>query len=75
MIKKAEQQCSERAQALATELVSDVSYLVSPPDVCVRVFDLVESGEASAKELGEVIGRDPSLTARLLRLVNSSYFG
>ena len=62
------------ASDLAASLLEDVSYLVSPPDICVKVFELVESNDASAQELGEVIGRDPSLTARLLRLVNSAFY-
>lgn len=59
---------------LATSLLEDVSYLVSPPDVCVKVFELIESNDAAAQEIGDVISRDPSLTARLLRLVNSAFY-
>ncbi len=59
---------------IARNLVNDVSFLVSPPDICVRVFDLIDSETASTAEIGEVISSDPSLTARLLRLVNSSYY-
>lgn len=59
---------------LAASLVDDVSCLVSPPDVCVKVFELIESNDAGAQEIGDVICRDPSLTARLLRLVNSSFY-
>jgi putative nucleotidyltransferase with HDIG domain len=62
------------ATELAQKLIGDVSYLVSPPDVCIKVFGLLESGVASAQEIGDVIGHDPSLTARLLQLVNSSFF-
>lgn len=62
------------AAELAQRLIGDVSFLVSPPDLCVRLFSLLESGDASAAEIGEVIGHDPSLTARLLQLVNSSFF-
>jgi HD-like signal output (HDOD) protein len=62
------------ASDLAASLLEDVTYLVSPPDICVKVFELVESNDASTQELGEVISRDPSLTARLLRLVNSAFF-
>ncbi len=62
------------ASDIARNLVNDVSFLVSPPDICVRVFDLIDSETASTAEIGEVISSDPSLTARLLRLVNSSYY-
>lgn len=58
----------------AQKWVSEVSGLVSPPDVCITVFELVESNTATARTLGEVISRDPSLTARLLKLVNSAFY-
>ena len=72
---EAERQNPEASAAeLAQRLIGDVSFLVSPPDVCIKVFGLLESGSASAQEIGDVISHDPSLTARLLQLVNSSFF-
>lgn len=59
----------------AADLVREVSHLASPPEVCMKVMDMVQQDCASAKDFGEVISRDPSLTSRLLRLVNSSFFG
>lgn len=55
--------------------VRDAGALVSPPDVCIKVFELMEGDAASAQALGDVITRDPSLTARLLRIVNSPFYG
>lgn len=69
-----EPQAVSRTEPGAAELVADVVELVSPPDVCVRLLDLVQSGDASAAAIGEVVSQDPNLTARLLRLVNSSYY-
>ena len=37
--------------------------------------DLLSSEDSSAAEISEIVRKDPSLTARLLRLVNSAYFG
>ncbi len=53
---------------------SDFSSLVSPPDVCVRLFDIIESKQATAAKIGEVIASDPNLSARLLRVVNSPFY-
>ncbi|ROR32061.1 putative nucleotidyltransferase with HDIG domain [Inmirania thermothiophila] len=64
----------ERGRAIA-ELLSEARDLASPPEVCVRLFELMRSETAGAKEIGEVIALDPNLTARLLELVNSAYFG
>lgn len=59
----------------ADQLVADVSGLVTPPVVCVKMFELVRSGTASADEIGEVVALDPNLAGRLLRIVNSAYYG
>jgi HD-like signal output (HDOD) protein len=37
--------------------------------------DLIRSEQSYSSQIAEVIRRDPSLTARLLRMVNSVYFG
>ncbi|HKK14248.1 MAG TPA: HDOD domain-containing protein [Gammaproteobacteria bacterium] len=58
----------------ARQWVRSVSSLVSPPDICVRLLELTEDLDASAADIGGVITQDPSLTARLLRMVNSSFY-
>lgn len=59
----------------ADSLVSSVSALVSPPDICIKMTELLQSPDCSVQDLGEVVLRDPNLTARLLRLVNSASVG
>ena len=56
-------------------LVDEIEHLVSLPDVCVKVNRLVDSPSYSARSVGEIVSRDTDLSARLLRLVNSSFFG
>jgi putative nucleotidyltransferase with HDIG domain len=59
---------------VAYQWVKDVAGLVSPPEVCLRLLDLVDSPKSTAHEIGEVISSDPNLSARLLKLVNSSFY-
>jgi len=49
--------------------------LVSLPAVYLRLKDVVESPDSNLADIADVVGSDPALTARLLRLVNSAYFG
>ncbi len=44
------------------------------PQVMVEVLRVVDSPNSSADDLAEVIMHDPSLTARLLKMANSSYY-
>jgi len=58
----------------AAKWISQVKGLVSPPDICITIFEMVESQTATTKQLGDVVSRDPNLTARLLKIVNSPYY-
>ena len=55
--------------------IHGIAELVSLPDVCLRVNQLMGDPRSSSSDLGEVIAHDPGLTARILKLVNSSFFG
>jgi len=62
-------------EPLARSIVDDMSALVSPPDVYLKISAMISENKASAQQLSDVIMRDPSLVARILKLVNSSYYG
>jgi HD-like signal output (HDOD) protein len=55
-------------------LLDDVEGLVSPPDICLRLFELIHAPATGAKDIAAVVGVDPNLTARLLRIANSSFY-
>jgi HD-like signal output (HDOD) protein len=57
------------------ELIIRNTRLVSLPEVCFQVQELAESNTASANDIGRVISTDPALAARLLKLVNSAFYG
>lgn len=45
------------------------------PSVCVRVNDLMANPNTSAAEIGAVVAHDQIVAARLLSVVNSSFYG
>ncbi len=47
----------------------------SLPEIVTKVMQLVQDPMSSAFQLGRVISHDPGLTSRVLRLVNSAYYG
>ena len=59
----------------AEDLVKGVVKLISLPEIFIRVNQVMDNPNHNAKQLGEVISHDPSLTARILRIVNSAYYG
>ncbi len=55
-------------------LVKGLKRLLSLPDVCVRLNQLLYDDSSSAEMIADVIAQDTDLSARLLRTVNSVYF-
>lgn len=56
-------------------LVRDSVELASLPAVVHRAMELLNDPRTSASDIGQVIGEDPALTARLLKIVNSAFYG
>ena len=57
------------------EQVTANARLISLPEVYLRLKDLIAQPDYSMADVALIIGQDPALTTRLLRLGNSPYFG
>ena len=55
--------------------VEDIQEIATLPHVMQRILDTVSDEAASAHDLSKEIAADPSLTAKLLKIVNSAYYG
>jgi HD-like signal output (HDOD) protein len=60
---------------LMRDLVAREVRLVSFPDIYFKIREVIDNPLSSARHIAEVVSKDPALTVRLLRLVNSSYYG
>lgn len=56
-------------------IIESIEDLPTLPKVVLRITELVNNPGSSAKDLAGVITEDQVLTARLLKLVNSSFYG
>lgn len=59
----------------AKSIVEDSIQLYSLPDVYFQVREMIHDPRFSATEIGRVIAKDPALSMRLLKIVNSSFYG
>jgi putative nucleotidyltransferase with HDIG domain len=57
------------------EIVADIQQLVSLPDICFRINELVEDPFVSVAEISDLISQDPALSVQLLKIANSPYYG
>jgi putative nucleotidyltransferase with HDIG domain len=56
-------------------ILDRVGQLPTLPPVAMKILALIEDSHSAVQGLSEIISKDPALTARVLRLVNSSYYG
>lgn len=57
------------------DVVKNLPALSSLPAVVQELEAALDKGDASMDDLGEIVKKDTDLTARLLRLANSSFYG
>ena len=62
-------------QNAAIERVLAIPNLPTLPAVAIRVLELTSGRDASVREIASVIENDPALASKVLRTVNSSFFG
>lgn len=53
----------------------EIQHLPTLPEVVLRIQELVMSEEGDAALLAKMIEQDPALTAKVLKVANSSYYG
>jgi putative nucleotidyltransferase with HDIG domain len=56
------------------DLINDNLQLVSLPEIVTRINEMVDDPNCSAADIGELISQDAALSARLLKIVNSSLY-
>ena len=59
----------------AHSLVNKSLKLVSPPTTYARIDELIHDPKSSIDDISKVINADPALTTRLLKIVNSPFYG
>lgn len=55
--------------------ISAIGTLPSPPQVYTRLTEALNSQQSNARQIAEIIEQDPALVAKVLKVVNSAYFG
>ena len=58
----------------ARSMVENVMQLISLPEIYLRLQRVIDDPEHTREQVAEIIAYDPSLSARVLRIANSSYY-
>ncbi|OHB75749.1 MAG: hypothetical protein A2Z34_00465 [Planctomycetes bacterium RBG_16_59_8] len=63
------------AQERLKKIVSNISGLPTLPSMLSNINKMMLNPRTSAKEIAQLISSDPTITAKVLRVVNSSFYG
>lgn len=65
----------DQREKAVVDALKEISHIATLPEVTLRIIDLVEDPSSTAQHLHEVISNDPALCSRILKVVNSSFYG
>lgn len=57
------------------QLIASIHTLPSVPTVYARLVEMLQNPDVSPNEIGQVVALDMSMTAKVLQLANSAFFG
>ncbi len=67
---------NQRLQASAVRgLAAQLPAVPSVPEVYFEMLEAMQSADSPLEAIAEIMSRDPGMTAKLLQLVNSAFFG
>jgi len=61
--------------AVVQSTIQSISHIATLPEITLKIIELVEDPSSTAQDLHAVIANDPALCSRILKVVNSAFYG
>lgn len=62
-------------EQIVSTAIREISHIATLPEITMKIVELVEDPKSTAQDLHKVISNDPALCSRILKVVNSSFYG
>src|SRR5947209_739606 len=62
-------------KALVAEAIKKVTTIATLPEVTAKIVTTVEDPKSTASQLHKIVAHDPALVTRILKVVNSAFYG
>ncbi|MCH8824913.1 MAG: HDOD domain-containing protein [Planctomycetes bacterium] len=66
---------SEEKQAVVDTAIAGISHIATLPEITLKIIELVEDPTSTAQDLHNIISNDQALCSRILKVVNSAFYG
>jgi HD-like signal output (HDOD) protein len=60
---------------IAANALKGISHIATLPEITLSIIELVENPKSTSQDLNKVISNDPALCSRILKVVNSAFYG
>ncbi|UCF34327.1 MAG: HDOD domain-containing protein, partial [Phycisphaerales bacterium] len=68
-------QTADQAKQIVDKALASIGDIATLPEVTIRIIEIVEDPRSTARDLHEVIKNDPALSVKVLKVVNSAFYG
>ncbi len=62
-------------QNVVASAIMEISHIATLPEITLKIIELVEDPNSTAHDLHNIISNDPALCSRILKVVNSAFYG
>lgn len=66
---------TDQREQIVSGAIREISHIATLPEITLKIVELVEDPKSTAQDLHKVISNDPALCSRILKVVNSSFYG
>lgn len=66
---------SAGVEQIVQSAIAEITHIATLPEITLKVIQLVEDPDSTAQDLNNLISNDPALGSRILKVVNSSFYG
>lgn len=63
------------AKLIVDKALASIGDIATLPEVTIKIIEIVEDPKSTARDLHEVIKNDPALSVKVLKVVNSAFYG
>jgi HD-like signal output (HDOD) protein len=68
-------QTADQAKQIVDKALASIGDIATLPEVTIKIIEIVEDAKSTARDLHEVIKTDPALSVKVLKVVNSAFYG
>lgn len=69
------QKTADDTRAIVEKALASIGDIATLPEITIKIIQIVEDPKSTARDLHNVIRNDPALSVKVLKVVNSAFYG